>query len=194
MAAVDGKLAIVLLGPQGSGKGTQAEILAQKLKAAHFEMGEQLRVEKQKGGDFGGKVAKIIDAGHYVADWMIERVLTDYLSKNHHYRVVFDGVPRTMTQSDIFDRVLEKWIFPKPLVIHLKLSSETAMARLLKRGREDDTQAIIKNRLRNHHRLTGPLIKHYRQKGQVIEIDGEPPVKQVARTIEVALKNKGIIR
>lgn len=186
------KFALVILGPQGSGKGTQAEILAQKFNAERFEMGAQLRAVKEKGDEFGRQVGSIIDKGDYVPDWMIERVFRDYFAKNHHVQIVFDGVPRTLEQSEIFDKVIAEQGFSQPWVLHVNLSKESSFKRLLARGRHDDTVEVIEQRLKNHQELTGPVIEKYRREGRLIEIDGEPPVEQVTKLIVDALAKRGI--
>lgn len=186
------KFAVVILGPQGSGKGTQAQILSEKLGLERFEMGAQLRAVKQRNDDFSKQVSDIIDRGAYVDDWMIERVLREYFAEKNPSRIIFDGVPRTLNQSNIFDTIIEELQFPKPLVINVNLSKKTSLKRLLPRGRQDDTPEIIEQRLKNHYELTGPVIEKYREQNRVIDIDGEPAIEQVTKIIFETLAEKGI--
>lgn len=191
-AITSGKFALVILGPQGSGKGTQAQILAGKLGLEKFEMGAQLRLAKEKDDDFGRQVGLIINRGGYVTDWMVEKVFRNYFENNNHDRIIFDGVPRTLEQSDIFDQILKDQGLSDPWIINVNLSTEGSLKRLLTRGREDDTNKIIKNRLKNHQELTGPVIEKYRKLGRIIDIDGEPPIEKVTKSIFEALVQKGI--
>lgn len=186
------KFALIILGPQGSGKGTQAQILAQKFSLEIFEMGAQLRSVKERGDDFANQVKAIVDTGGYVPDWMIEIVFKNYFENHSHDRMLFDGVPRTLQQSSIFDKVINEQEFPKPWVLHINLSKETSLKRLLARAREDDTVKIIENRLKNHHELTEPVIEKYRRENRVISINGEPSVQEVTKQIFSELDKRGI--
>lgn len=192
MAKVN-KITLIILGPQGSGKGTQARIIAKKLRLDRFEMGAQLRKVMKKNDEFGKQVAVIVNAGDYVPDWIIKRVLENFFDRGQYQRIIFDGVPRTFDQSKIFDELLARHQLPSARAISIKLAKSTSLKRLIARGRRDDTKKIIENRLKNHYELTGPVIEHYRGLGRLIEIDGEPAVEQVAKSIFAALKAKGSI-
>src|SRR5258708_1475540 len=142
---------IVILGPQGSGKGTQAKLLAQKFGLFYFESGEFLREISLKND----KVREVLDKGELVNEKELTSYITAYLDEKQIYNnIIFDGFPRTIGQYKFFSEWLEEKKVGINLVIILEVSEETTLARLAKRDREDDTNGAIKIRLEVYKKET----------------------------------------
>ena len=172
---------ILIHGPQGCGKGTQAALLSRRLGIPQFSMGYLLRqIVKQ---DPGQEIAKIIAGGNLVADEIAMKVLGDRLSQSDtDTGFILDGFPREIGQFLAFDKTIQP-----TLVIYIKISQEESIARLLKRsvleGREDDNLVTIKHRLKIFYKETVPVIEMYRSRGLVREIDGSGPIPEVEAQI-----------
>lgn len=173
-------LKIIVMGPVGSGKSTQADLLAKHLKVPHLEMGEILREMASQDES----IRKIVESGSLVTDEVVLGVLADELAKEEYKSgFVIDGVPRTIEQASNLP-------FVPDLVIYLRVRDSENIKRLLKRGRMDDTEEIIKDRLNIYHQQTSPILDFYRQRGKLLEIDGEPPIKVISQDIFEKLKLK----
>src|SRR5260221_560230 len=159
---------IVILGPQGSGKGTQAKLLAERFDLFYFEAGAFLRELAQKNN----KVKEIIDAGNIVP------------GKEMSYDILFDGFPRTLDQYNFVKNWMDEKNIKFDLVVVLKVSSEVSIKRLILRRREDDTTEAIERRLELYKKETMPLIYELKKDTKVIEIDGERAVEEIQKDIE----------
>lgn len=172
----------MITGPQGSGKTTQAEILAKKLNLPFVGAGELLREYVEEGGKKSEEVREDLEEGHLVDDKVVASLVKDEISKEVYKEgFVADGYPRALHQLEVFSPDYDK-------VIYLKLSDEEAQKRLLSRGREDDTPEAIKERLSWHHEETRPLLDHYREKDCLITVNGEKSIEEVANEIEDKLR------
>jgi adenylate kinase len=169
---------ILLLGPQGSGKGTQAKRIADEYGLVHVATGDILRSAIADGTEFGKKVEPILASGALVPDDLMIELIRERLEEDDAQEgFVLDGFPRTQTQADALGRMLEE--IDRPL------------ERLLKRadleGREDDTPDVIERRLKTYHEQTEPLVEHYRTRGNLVGIHADRPIDEVFAEIQKAL-------
>lgn len=168
---------ILLVGPQGSGKTTQAKVLAEKLGYKYLGTGEMLREIAQKGGPEAEKLNEIFATGKLLDDETICKLTKETLeSPEYKEGFIVDGYPRTVNQKRIYDPDFD-------LVLYIKVSDEVAIKRLSSRGRADDTPEAIKNRLDLYHHETGPLLDIFLNEGKLWVIDGEQSVEAVSNQI-----------
>ncbi len=208
---------IVILGPQGAGKGTQAGFLSRHYHIPHISAGDLLRAESHRGTPLGKRIARIIDQGRLVPNSLMSALVRQRLQKPDAKKGwILDAYPRFRAQAKSFNR------FAHPtVVIFLNLTDSQAVRRLTgrrvcpnghiyhirhrppkkRRGycdydglplhqREDDTPQAIRRRLRWHHQQTDPLIHDYRRKGVVLEIDAHPGIKSVHRDLLKKMKQR----
>ena len=185
---------IVILGPQGSGKGTQANRIAAAYGIPHIATGEILRAAMAAGSELGTKVQPIYDRGELVPDELMIGLIRERLQEEDGF--VLDGFPRTLPQADALDAMLAEIGKPVDIVLLLQVDDEVASARLLGRagaeGRKDDTPEAIANRLRLYHEETEPTVERYRTEGLLVPIEGERSVCQVATDIDAALAHLAV--
>ena len=160
---------LILFGPPGAGKGTQAIKIAEKYGWVHISTGDILRSEVSQGTALGLKVKAVMEAGILVSDELLIEIMESVFRKNNTAGgFVLDGFPRTLNQAKELDRMLVKLETKVSLVLSLDVDEEELVKRLLKRaqeqGRKDDTEAVIKNRLVQYHQHTKPLIDYYKEK------------------------------
>ena len=187
-------LNVLLLGIQGSGKGTQAKRIAAEYDVPHIATGDILRAAVRDGTDLGKRVAEIVDRGDLVPD----RVMVD-LIREQLERVdggfVLDGFPRTTAQADALDEMLADVGKPLTIVFELQVPDEVARERMAKRaaeeGRSDDTPDVIERRIELYHRETAPIVAHYRAHGNLVGVHGTGTVDQVFAEIQEALETAG---
>lgn len=180
---------IVLLGIQGSGKGTQAEIMAKRYNLSIFEMGNEFRHLAEEDSELGHKIKSIIEHGKLVPAKIVIQVLQGFLKKIPKAQsVIFDGIPRNQAQQKAFNRLMtkEKRDFR---VVNIDIPEDETIKRLVLRSRHDDTPEIIKQRIRIFLQNTKPVIQNYRRKKLVIEVNGNQSIKQVAAEIHRHLDN-----
>jgi adenylate kinase len=177
---------ILILGPQGSGKGTQAKRIAAARGIPHVATGDILRTAIAAGTELGEKVAPIVERGDLVPDDLMVQLIRERLAEEDGF--VLDGFPRTVPQAEALDTMLEEIGKPLDAVLLLEVGDDVALERLLSRraeeGRSDDAPDVIRNRLRLYHGLTEPVVERYRESGTLVAVDGEPPVEDVAAAIE----------
>ena len=188
---------ILLLGPQGSGKGTQAARIADEYGLVHVASGEMLRQAIAAGTEFGRRVKPILDQGLLVPDELMVGLLRERFGEpDAEPGFVLDGFPRTMVQADALDRMLREIGRELSVVFELQIDDEAAAARLLRRaeleGRPDDTPEAIQTRLALYHSETEPLIEHYRTTGNVVGIDADRPVDAVFAQIQDVLEQVAV--
>lgn len=157
---------VLLIGPQGSGKSTQAKLLAEYLKVPVISTGGIFRKLSQEEVGFGQIIRTILDEGRLVDDQTTYKIVKDRLSKpDCKTGFVLDGYPRNMEQLRLFDPQFDR-------VIYLDVPEQEVIKRLMERGRSDDTPESIKIRLDLYYRQTQPLLDYYKNQGLLIEIDG----------------------
>jgi adenylate kinase len=184
---------LLLLGPQGSGKGTQAKRIAAEYDIPHISSGEILRAEMQAGTELGLRVKDVYDRGDLVSDdLMIELIRTRLGQADTDNGFILDGFPRTIVQAEELDQMFGEIGRSLSVVFALQIPDDVAFERLRKRaeieGRADDTADAIRRRLENYHRETKPLIEYYRVRGNLVPIHGERSVNEVFAEIQSALE------
>jgi adenylate kinase len=185
-------LDVLLLGVQGSGKGTQAKRIASDYGLAHIATGDMLRAAMAADTPLGRRVRPIYDAGELVPDDLMIDLIRDRLqAPDTEPGFVLDGFPRTMPQADALDSMLSEIDRPLSVVFELQVPDEIAIDRLYKRaveeGRPDDTPEAIAKRIELYHQETKPLVSHYRLAGNLIGIHGDRPENDVFAEIQEAL-------
>ncbi len=184
---------ILLLGPQGSGKGTQAKRIAAEYGFPHIATGDILREAIAEETPLGLRVKPILDGGQLVPDDLMIELIRDRLSEPDAAEgFIVDGFPRTMAQADALDAMLEEIGRDLDIVFELQLDDESAVRRLLRRateeGRSDDTPDVIAKRLATYHEVTEPLVGHYRAKGNLVGIHAGRTINEVFAEIQDALE------
>lgn len=164
---------ILLIGPQGAGKSTQADLIADYLKIPKITVGDIFRKLSQEDSKQGKKIKFFLEQGQLVDDQTTSEIVKGRLSnENCRNGFVLDGYPRTLEQAKIFDPGFDK-------VFYLKLDRGEVLDRLLKRGREDDTEELINTRLDFYYSQTQPLLEHYKNLNKLVEIDGSGSIEAV---------------
>jgi adenylate kinase len=186
-------LNVLLLGPQGAGKGTQAKRIAAEYDIPHISSGEILRAEMQAGTALGLRVKDVYDRGDLVSDdLMIELIKTRLAQPDTEGGFILDGFPRTTVQAEELARMFSDIGRSFNVVFALQIPDEVALERLRKRaeieGRADDTDESIRRRLENYHRETKPLVEHYRVRGNLVPVHGDRSENEVFAEIQSALE------
>jgi adenylate kinase len=186
-------LNVLLLGPQGAGKGTQAKRISAEYGIPHIASGEILRAEMAAETALGIRVKDVHDRGDLVSDdLMIELIRTRLEHADTESGFILDGFPRTTVQAEALDEMLSELGRSFSIVFGLQIPDEVAFERLRRRaeveGRADDTDDAIRRRLENYHRETAPLIEHYRVRGNVVPIHGARSENEVFAEIQSALE------
>jgi len=183
----------LILGPQGSGKGTQAKRMSAEYGIAHVSTGDMFRDAIEAETPLGLEIKPIYDAGELVPDELTIGLIRERLARRDAAEgFVLDGFPRNAAQAEALDELLEEIDRPLDVVLELQVPDEVCIARMLKRaeeeGRVDDTPDAIARRLEIYHRETAPLVQHYLPTGKVVGIPGEGSVDEVWARIQDALE------
>jgi adenylate kinase len=186
-------LNILLLGPQGAGKGTQAKRIADAYGIPHIASGEILRSEMAAGTELGHRVKDVYDRGDLVSDdLMIELIRSRLEQADTDNGFILDGFPRTTVQAEALDEMFGEIGRNFSVVFALQIPDRVAFERLSLRaqleGRADDTDEAIRRRLENYHRETEPLIEYYRVRGNLVTIHGERSESEVFAEVQNALE------
>ena len=203
----------IFFGIQGSGKGTQGKILAQKHGLEYFGAGNELRKLAEEDSELGNKVKKITEAGQLVSIETIIEIIGNFIKKIPQNKgVVFDGIPRNNEQRVLFEELMNK-LDKKPTALFIKISEEEAIHRITNRWmskstnkiymskdlalqecsrddiyqRADDNEESIKVRINAYKKETIPVIDWYREQGRLIEVNGTPPIEEVAELVNKSL-------
>ena len=178
---------IVLIGIQGSGKSTQGDLLQKKLNIPFLATGNIFRQLAKEENELGKYIREYMFAGHLVPDEKVLQIVSEYLGKEEYKNgYILDGFPRTVKQAEAFGDDLS-------LVIYLKVSDEEALARISKRNdkaRKDETKEAINRRITLFHKETEPVIEYYRQKGKLVEVDGEQSIEEINKEILQKINGK----
>ena len=175
---------IILLGAPGSGKGTQAAFLIEKHGLTHLSTGDMLRAEIAAGSDLGKQAKAIMENGQLVSDEIVIAMIAARLSDKG---ALFDGFPRTIAQAEAMDKLLAGRGSQIDAVIELQVGNEEIVQRMLARGRSDDNEATIRQRLAVFEAQTKPLIDYYQKQGKLRSIDGSGELAAISARIEAAL-------
>ncbi|HKK61555.1 MAG TPA: adenylate kinase [Bacteroidales bacterium] len=177
-------LNIVLFGPPGSGKGTQAEKLVEKYKLVHISTGDLLRSEVAAKSELGLRAKAIMDAGELVPDEIVIGMIRKKLDENKEGPgFIFDGFPRTVEQARELRKALTDYDERVTMVISLQVPREELMKRLLKRGEEsgrsDDNEETINNRIDVYERQTIPVTYYYEKMHKHLPVEGIGTIDQI---------------
>lgn len=176
---------LVLFGPPGSGKGTQASSLIEKYKLVHLSTGDLLRNEIANKTPLGLEAKKIMDAGQLVPDEVVIGIIDNCLEKNADAKgFLFDGFPRTLNQAKALDKLLDLKKTKISLVLALQVQEEELVRRLLERGktsgRSDDTsEDVIRKRFQVYSNDTEPVAQHYKEQDKFKAIPGEGSIDDI---------------
>jgi adenylate kinase len=185
-------LNILLLGPQGAGKGTQGKLISAECGLPHIATGDILRAAMAAGTELGQRIKPIYDAGGLVPDDIMIALIRERLAADDAAEgFVLDGFPRTAVQAEALDEMLDEIARPLSVVLEFQLPERVSIERLTRRakeeGRVDDTPEAIGRRLRLYHEQTEPLIEHYRARGNLVGIPAARSVEEVFGEIQKAL-------
>lgn len=177
---------LILIGIQGSGKSTQGTILSQQFSIPYLSSGHIFREMTKEKTSWGRYVKETLNAGFLIPDDKTITIVEEYLQKPEYTKgYILDGFPRTVPQAQAFHNGVDK-------VVYLKVSDKEALWRLSSRNeegvREDNTLQALRKRIQLFHDITEPVLEHYRQKGHLLEVDGEKPIAEVTQQILDGLK------
>lgn len=179
---------IVFIGAPGAGKGTQASLLAQWLKVPHLSTGEILREAVARRTPVGRVAAGYLERGQLVPDLVVVDIVGERLAEvDCEKGCLFDGFPRTLAQARALDELLEQNNTPLHLALELRVRESILVARLLSRGREDDVEETIRQRLVAYELQTVPILEYYNNRGLLRSVDGEGSVDEVFQRIRGAV-------
>jgi adenylate kinase len=190
-------LNVLLLGPQGAGKGTQGKLIAVEHGIPHIATGDMLRAAMATGSELGRLVQPIYDSGQLVPDDLMIGLIRERLGQGDAKGgFLLDGFPRTAVQAEALDEMLEEIGRPLSVVFEFQLPEEVCLERLRRRaeeeGRVDDTEDAIRTRLTLYHEQTEPLVEHYRARGNLVGIPADRSVAEVFAEIQQALEQAAV--
>ena len=184
---------LLLLGPPGAGKGTQAQLLVDRLGVPQISTGDMLRAAVAAGSDLGRRAEALMARGELVSDDVVIGVGEERLAEDDAQTgFVLDGFPRTAGQAEALDALLDRSGRRLERCIALLVDEDVLVDRLLKRaaieGRSDDNEETIRKRMDVYRAQTEPLVAHYRERGVLREVDGMGAIPEVAARIQGALE------
>lgn len=177
---------LILMGIQGSGKSTQGSLLSKKLNIPYLSTGHIFREMAKEKSKVGRYIKETMNAGYLIPDEKTVEIVNEYLKKPEYEKgYILDGFPRTLSQAKSFNENVDR-------VIYLQVSDKEALWRLSYRNdsaREDETLMALRKRIELFHKLTEPVLDFYRQKGVLLEVNGEKAVEEIYKEI---LENLGV--
>ncbi len=188
-------LNLVIFGPPGAGKGTQAAFLIERFGLLHVSTGDLLRSEIAKSTALGLEAKKFMDKGELVPDAVVIGMIKSMLDSNKEAKgIIFDGFPRTVQQAEELDNLLEKNATPVQAMLSLEVEKEELIERILKRGKtsgrsDDINESIIENRINIYNQKTAPLKNYYNGQQKLYEIRGLGTIGEITdRLIQIVEK------
>ena len=183
---------MILMGPPGAGKGTQAQVVAERYSIPAISTGDIFRKNASEGTELGIQAQRFMDAGEYVPDELTNLMVRNRIDEPDAERgFLLDGYPRTLAQVEELDGMIKHTGHVLDAVVVLTVDKEELVQRLLQRaeteGRADDTEDVVRRRQEVSHDQTAPLIDVYRDRGLMIEVDGMGEVDEVSKRVLDAL-------
>ena len=183
---------MILLGPPGAGKGTQAASLIDRLGIPHVSTGDMLRAAVAAETTVGLKAKAVMESGELVSDEIVIGIAEERLSEGDALNgFLLDGFPRTIAQAEALEGLLEKLGVALDYCLALTVDNDSIVKRLLKRaeieGRADDNEETIRERMREYDAKTAPLLDFYRGRDRLVEVDGMGTIEEVGERIKQAL-------
>jgi adenylate kinase len=188
---------IILLGPPGAGKGTQAKRLVDERAMVQLSTGDMLREAKTSGTEMGNRVAEVMARGELVTDEIVIGLIEEKIGQGAGGGFIFDGFPRTLKQADALGQLLVRTGQTLDAVIELVVDDEALVARIVRRAeeaqaagqpvRQDDNPEVFAGRLREYYKKTAPLLGYYYAKGGLQQVDGMADMDSVAAAIAKVL-------
>lgn len=188
---------IILLGPPGAGKGTQAQHLVETRNMVQLSTGDMLRAARTSGTEMGKIVADVMDRGELVTDEIVIGLIREKLQEGSEGGFIFDGFPRTLAQADALGELLAENGFSLDAVVSLEVEDEILVQRVVNRAKEaiaagkearaDDNEESMRTRLMEYYKKTSPLIGYYHAKGALMVIDGLASIDEVQASLANAL-------
>lgn len=189
---------LILLGPPGAGKGTQAQRLVDKHGIPQLSTGDMLRAAVKAETEIGKKAKAVMDAGELVSDAIVNAIVSERIDQPDCARgFILDGYPRTLAQADSVEAMLQDKGLKLDMVIELVVDDKALVGRIVKRAeeaqaagqpvRKDDNPVVFEERLREYYKKTAPLIGYYHAKGLLAGVDGMASIDDVTKQIEALL-------
>jgi len=198
---------LILLGPPGAGKGTQAQRLVEKHRIPQLSTGDMLRAAVKAGTEVGRRAKAVMDAGELVSDEIVNAIVAERIDQADCARgFILDGYPRTLAQADAVGRMLAERGIDLDVVVELVVDDKALVGRILRRAeearaagqpvRKDDTAEVFDERLREYYKKTAPLTGYYYAKGKLVGVDGMADIDAVTAQIDKVLARhagKGLV-
>ena len=179
---------LLFLGPPGAGKGTQAALLCKSHGMKHLSTGDLLRAEVAASTNLGKQAQAVMNRGELVEDSLVLAIVKSHMENLNCCGWVLDGFPRTAHQAEALDPLLSDLDQPIQVVVLMELNDDELIKRLLARGRSDDNETVIRNRLAIYRDKTAPLISFYKKKGLLVSIAAHGSVKEITQSLEHAIQ------
>jgi adenylate kinase len=180
---------LVLVGPPGAGKGTQATTLSEKLNVPHISTGDLFRAHIGDGTELGQRVKQYLDNGDLVPDDVTNQLVEERLAEpDTNAGFLLDGFPRNVGQADVLSKVLAESDKKLDAVVQLHADEDVVVARLLARGRADDNEGVIRNRQQVYRAETAPLLDYYRD--ILVTVDGVGEIDEITNRVLSALRDR----
>lgn len=191
---------LILLGPPGAGKGTQAQRLVEKFGIPQLSTGDMLRAAVKAGTEVGKRAKAVMDAGELVSDAIVNAIVAERIDQpDCADGFILDGYPRTLVQADAVEKMLADRRLALDVVIELVVDDKALVGRIIKRARDaeaagqpvrkDDNPEVFDERLREYYKKTAPLTGYYYAKGKLVGVDGMADMDAVTASIEDVLRN-----